>query len=83
MSKRTVVETPNTELILRDISDRYTLEGLVEEQYELEIGGWAYDEQLATVTGIENMIEGIDELRNSLQVIRDALMDERAKRKKD
>lgn len=73
MSKRTAAEAPGVELILRDIPDRYTLEGLVGEQYELEVGGWAYDSRYATRSGMEEMIEVIDQLHTSLDVIRAAL----------
>jgi len=81
MTKRTVAEGPGAELFLRDILTLATTEGLVEEQYELEIGGWLYDDRLATVSGVEAMIEVIDELRGSLRVIRGALIDERKRRK--
>jgi hypothetical protein len=73
MSKRTVAGAPGVELILRDIPDRYTLEGLVGEQYELEVGGWVYDSRYATRSGMEEMIEAIGELQTSLDVIRAAL----------
>ena len=73
MSKRTVAEAPQVELFLRDIPETITEDGLVEEQYELEVGGWIADVRYATHTGVEEMIEVIDELHTSLDVIRAAL----------
>lgn len=74
MSKRTIAEAPQVELFLRDIPEVFTENGPADEQYELEVGGWICDVRFATGTGIEEMIEVIDELHTSLDVARAALI---------
>lgn len=74
MSKRTIAEAPQVELFLRDIPEVFTEDGPADEQYELEVGGWICDVRFATRSGVEEMIEVIDELHTSLDVARAALI---------
>lgn len=67
MSKRTIAEAPGVELILRPI---YDMRVPHDEQLELEIGGWQFDLRQGDRLGAEEMIEVIDELHTSLDVIR-------------